>query len=59
MFASNRSYDPRIQSHITQLWAQLRRDAHAGGGAWLCAYVTSWVETSPEDAVTETLFAGL
>jgi len=37
----------------------MRADALTGGAAWLCAYEERWVETSPDDAETEAVFATL
>lgn len=60
MYSTNRvSASPLQHQYVTNLWASLRDDAHAGGGAWICAYEERWVETQPSDAMTEALFSDL
>lgn len=60
MYASNRNTTSmKMQSHISDLWASMRRDSHGAGGPWLCAYVETWVETRFEDSLTEQLFSTL
>lgn len=60
MFATNRTGTTQKQhAYIAALWAQMRKDAHAGGGQWLCAYVESWTETPNEMAETESVFVSL
>lgn len=60
MYATNRAATSTQQhQHTTALWASMRADALTGGAAWLCAYEERWVETSPDDAETEAVFATL
>lgn len=60
MYDTNRTGNSMAQhKYVTQLWAQMRQDAHEGGARWLCAYEEGWAEVAREQSETERIFADL